>query len=137
MSNSTIVPRDIWNLICEFLPPTDIIYLGVSCTSMYKILESNLLNLQKEHELFHQCTDEIENVWNMLATQAEHKAKLNLDRFKSSVCYGWEVKEDYDLKCSIYPEKYHDLKVVYVYNPRDVDMTVWFLDNQRMGWTMS
>lgn len=62
---------------------------------------------------------------------AEHKARLQPDEFKSR-----QVTESYQLQCSIFPEKEHALSVVYVHNPRDVDMLVWFLNGQKKGYTI-
>lgn len=131
-----ILKPELIELITDHLLPPDIISFGLSSASLYKILAVKLEELQKLHEKFHQCTAEIESGWNSLVPEAEYLAKLKRDEYKSSVCCGWQVDREDEFNCSIYPDKTHFIKVVYVHNPRDVDMLAWFLDNEKMGMNM-
>lgn len=43
--------------------------------------------------------------------------------------------EKLDLACSIYPGKYHPLKVEYAYNTRGLSFYRWYLDGHCEGCT--
>jgi hypothetical protein len=132
-----IFPSEIWRLISIYLFPEGVISLGVTCKLLLKTLSLELINLRKEHKLYHRCMNEIQNFWNNeLAPRAQNTARSQLDQYKSPVCCGWEASVHDELQCSIYPGKSHLLKVTYVYNPRDVNMIAWFINNKRIGCIM-
>ena len=108
--------------ITIYLQSEDLISFGLTSTSIYKILLNQLVNLQKEHALYHQCTSEMEETWDMLLPVAQCKARIST-----------QASEGRDIQCSIYPGKIHFLNIVYIHNPRDVDIYSWFLDGQEKG----
>lgn len=108
--------------ITTYLQSEDLISFGLSSTSIYKILSDQLIEIQKEHKLYHQCTSEMEKTWDMLLPVAQCEAKTSTFASKKS-----------QIQCSVYPNKIHLLKVNYIHNPRDVDIYSWFLDGQEKG----
>lgn len=113
---------NIVQLIAINLSSEDLISFGLSHSSIYKILLDQLINLQKEHTLYHQCTSEMEKTWDMLLPIAQSKA-----RGKSS----FQAIEEDQIQCSIYLGRIHHLSVIYTHNPRDIDMYTWLLDGNK------
>jgi len=45
----------------------------------------------------------------------------------------WKFYEQ--VECPIH-HTFHNVEVVYVRNPRDVDLLIWYLDGEKLGYTM-
>jgi len=98
-SESNLIQLIVFNLSSE-----DLISFGLSSISIYKILLNQLVNLQKEHALYHQCTSEMEKTWDMLLPVAQCKARDTVQASKSMY-----------IQCSIYPGKMHFLNIIYIF----------------------
>ena len=121
---------DILMCISNYLSVSDIIALSLSNASIHKIFTEKL------HEFRHRCEMEITDSWNSLVPMAEERAKSRNKEYESPVCSGWEASIHDELYCATYQGKIHSIRVVYVHNPRDVDLVAWYLDNNRIGYTM-
>jgi len=99
------------------------------------------LVMRHVHDLYHKCTSEIEAAWNEMANSARYHTQPNgyecyidIRQYGSTDMY--EVTTDTCIKCSICPDKHHDLRVLYIHNPRDADLLAWYLNNVKMDYTM-
>ena len=130
MDNFTrLLMADTILCIADNLSPQDAIALAICNESMYQMLSDKLDSFQQ------QCRCQVQDKWNELAPLAEIKAKSNDDKYKSPVCYGYEVTMTDSFYCSIYENKIHSIHVTYVHNPRDVDILAWYEGDQRIGYT--
>jgi hypothetical protein len=50
-------------------------------------------------------------------------------------CRQHEYQYTETVPCKLHPRG-HEVTVVYVRNPRDIDIKVWFIDGERKWWTM-
>lgn len=71
----------------------------------------------------------MEETWDMLLPVAQCKTRSKCDINQSSV----QASKSMYIQCSIYPGKIHFLNVIYVHNPRDIDMHTWLLDGKEKG----
>lgn len=129
MANILSLNDDLWNIILNYISVSNIGSLSSSHNIFYELFH------QKLHTLYHECTDEIEVNWNLLVPAARERARFKLDKDMSSACYGWEVNKCREFQCSILKHTIHVIKVTYVYNPRDVDLLAWYLEDVKMGFT--
>lgn len=88
-----------------------------------------ILNMSCDCEQFVYCCQHLEK-------EAENLAKLRLSKYKSTVCSGWEVSLTQEIKCEIEGEQYHTIEIIYVHNPRDVDILAWYFDDKKCCYTM-
>lgn len=128
-----ILPKDILKYLCSYLESVDVIALSITSKTMYDRMWDNII-----YNLFRQCADEQEGVWNS-----------NVEMVMQNACseYGNRTKHPYSIdayysdyeeciNCSIFPWKIHSLRVEYVYGPRDVDILSWYCNRKRVGYTM-
>ncbi len=114
------LPLDIWKLICSNLSSKNIIFLSQTCT-LFKIFP----------ELYYECIEEMSMTWHSMIWTARYKARSTVGQFD----YGSIAIEEVNLACSVYPEKYHSLKVEYAYNTRGLSFYRWYLNDQCEGCT--
>jgi hypothetical protein len=117
-----IIQKDIFLTICEFLDVHDIYNLNCSCVLINNILDDHL------HQLYHKCTKEIEAEWNKYANifiNDSYKNHNNPERLL-------EYEQKFYIKCSVIPQKYHDLKVKYTIL-RDLNRLSWYQNDILMG----
>lgn len=124
-------PQELMEMIINQLSRNDLINLSIVCKSYCDIFMPSL------HYKCMQCRHQIEKRWNRLVPFVEQNAhdmvKVYKDRHQS-----WtqiHTKEDDNIYCKVFLGEVHSIHVEYVYNPRDVHILSWYIDNRRMGWT--
>lgn len=95
------------------------IRLNQTCKYLFNILDNEL------HMLYHECHDEIEKEWNLMANNIMFKADVDII-----------YKETNNICCSVIPNKLHYLEVRYLRNPRDVNILSWYEDNNQIAYTI-
>jgi len=124
------LPIELILYIGQFLDSNQLTSFGFTCKVINNCLYDELDQIRMN------CIREIEDNWNYLVPEARRLALLKLPVYKSEVCSGWEVKLNDQFNCSYCSNKIHSIEVIYVYNPRDVDLLAWFLDGNKMGMSM-
>ncbi|CAH6419415.1 Hypothetical protein HVR_LOCUS614 [uncultured virus] len=124
------LPIELILHICEFLEDYDLVSFALVNKRSYGYLHDNI------HTIRHKCLSLMENAWNYMAREADDMAHQRLDQHKSRVCSGWEVVKTDSIECCCFKNVYHQLKVIYVYNPRDVDLVAWYEDGIKIGYNM-
>ncbi len=129
MTNILTLPRDILLHIIGYLNTPDRVSLNISNKIINTTLFDKLEDMKKN-----KCMDDIEDYWNLLECDARNLAIQKLDRYHIPP-HGLQVEQREQFECLVH-HMVHDIKVVYVYNPRDVNMVALYLDGERCGWTM-
>ena len=135
------VPNDIINYLLGFLDNRDVVALALTSMTFYKkIWELKL------HMLTHDCRDEIKDEWNSRVERVSNVARYggytsdnlgDYHRSKStSSSDAFNAEMVWDCRCTVFPWRTHHLRLEYVYGPRDVDILSWFINKERIGYTM-
>jgi hypothetical protein len=121
------IPKDVLMLILKELKNNnkDLLSFIICCRKFYKKFKCIL---------YGQCSDEIEDIWNNeLCNKVLHSQCDNFPEFCQTGCTKEASKI---ITCSVFPWKTHNLKVVYLHFPRDVDLLTWFEDNKKIGYVI-
>ena len=82
---------------------------------------------EKKHQMLHLLEEDAKSQHPNLQEVSRHDADRNMGAGQ------WRASDTFYCE---YHKKTHELEVVYVRNPRDVDMLAFYEDQVQRGWTM-
>jgi hypothetical protein len=109
-----------------------LLYISRLARTNHELFEKFIQNLNEKKEDL--CWTEIERNWNNLVPDARYEAREKKKEYKCDC--GWQVTLDNTFLCVVNPKEYHSIKITYVHNPRDIDLLTWYLNNEKIGYSM-